>query len=71
MLEIETIKKFCFEVLGDFVDPEEDILIEKARNEFRVIVLRTRGVPKEIIRDDWNTNIIGSALESEPVSLYL
>jgi hypothetical protein len=71
MLEMETVKRFCFEILGDFVDPENDILIEKVRNEFRVIVLRTRGIPKEIIRDEWNTNIVGSALESEPVSLYL
>ena len=71
MLEMETVEKFCFDVLGDFIDPNEDIMIQKVRGEYRVMVLRTRGIPKEIIRDEWNTNIKGTPLENEPVSLYL
>jgi hypothetical protein len=69
MLNRESVENFCFDVLGDFIDPKADIEIEQVRGEFRVFVLRTRGIPKDIIRDEWNRNAKGT--EFEKVSLYL
>lgn len=69
MLTKESVENFCFDVLGDFIDPNSDIMIEQVRGEFRVIVIRTRGIPKDIIRDEWNRNAKGT--EFEKVSLYL
>lgn len=69
MLTKESVENFCFDVLGDFVDPNEDIRIQEVRGEFRVIVIRTRGIPTDIIRDEWNRNAKGT--EFEKVSLYL
>jgi hypothetical protein len=69
MLTRESVENFCFDVLGDFIDPNTDIMIEQVRGEFRVIVIRTRGIPKDIIRDEWNRNAKGT--EFEKVSLYL
>ncbi len=69
MLTTEEIKNFCFDVLGDFIDPKTDIMIQEVRGSFRVMVIRTRGIPKEVIRDEWNRNAQGS--DFEQVSLYL
>jgi hypothetical protein len=69
MLTRESVENFCFDVLGDFIDPKTHVMIEQVRGEFRVIVIRTRGIPKDIIRDEWNRNAKGT--EFEKVSLYL
>ncbi len=69
MLTKESVENFCFDVLGDFVDPKEDIRIQEVRGEFRVLVIRTRGIPTDIIRDEWNRNAKGT--DFEKVSLYL
>ena len=69
MLTTEEIKNFCFDVLGDFIDPKTDIMIQEVRGSFRVMVIRTRGIPKEVIRDEWNRNAQGT--DFEQVSLYL
>jgi hypothetical protein len=69
MLNKESVENFCFDVLGDFIDPKADIEVEQVRGEFRVLVLRTRGIPKDIIRDEWNRNAKGT--DFEKVSLYL
>lgn len=69
MLTKESVENFCFDILGDFVDPKEDIRIQEVRGEFRVIVIRTRGIPTDIIRDEWNRN--AKDTDFEKVSLYL
>lgn len=70
MLTIEKIKDLVFDTLGDFVDPETDVRVEQARDgSFRVIVIRTRGIPKEVIRDEWHHATDGT--EFENVSLYM
>jgi hypothetical protein len=69
MLTKESVENFCFDVLGDFIDPKADVMIEQVRGEFRVIVIRTRGIPTDLIRDEWNRNTKGT--DFEKVSLYL
>jgi hypothetical protein len=69
MLNKESVENFCFDVLGDFIDPKEDIRIQEVRGEFRVLVIRTRGIPTDLIRDEWNRNAKGT--DFEKVSLYL
>jgi hypothetical protein len=69
MLTEKQVEQFCFDVLGDFIDPKEDIRIQEVRGEFRVLVIRTRGIPTDIIRDDWNRNAKGT--EFEKVSLWM
>lgn len=50
----QEIENLVFEVLGDFVDPKKDVEIDELRNgSFRIIVLRSYGVPKEIFWEDW------------------
>lgn len=69
MLTIENVKSFCFDTLGDLVNPK-NIEVEQTRSgKIQVIVLRTGGVPKEVIRDDWNRAAKGTELES--VALFL
>ena len=69
MLTEKQVEQFCFDVLGDFIDPKRDIMINEVRGEFRVMVIRTCGIPKDIIRDEWNRNAQGT--EFEQVSLFL
>jgi hypothetical protein len=70
MLNCDAVKNFCFDVLGDLVSPSS-IEVSQARNgKFNVIVLRTGGVPKEVIRDDWNRQITGTEFEGQVV-LYM
>lgn len=69
MLTTEKIKNFCFDVLGDFVNPKTDLEVEESRGTFRVIVLRTRGIPKDVIRDEWNNQVAGT--EFEKVILFI
>ena len=69
MLTRENVENFCFDVLGDFINPKEDIMIQEARGEFRVLVIRTRGIPMDIIRNEWNRNAKGT--EFEKVSLFM
>lgn len=69
MLTREQVEQFCFDVLGDFIYPENDIIIQEVRGGFRVIVTRLRGVPAEVLRDTWNRNAEGT--EFENVSLYM
>ena len=69
MLNRESVENFSFDVLGDFIDPNSDVMIQEVRGEFRVIVIRTRGIPADMIRDEWNRNAKGT--EFEKVSLYL
>ena len=69
MLTEKQVEQFCFDVLGDFVDPKDDIMIDEVRGEFRVIVRRTRGIPTGIIRYEWNRNAKGT--EFEKVSLWM
>ena len=69
MLTRENVENFCFDVLGDFINPKEDIMIQEVRGEFRVLVIRTRGIPMDIIRDEWNRNVKGT--EFEKVSLFM
>ena len=69
MLTEKEVEQFCFDVLGDFVDPKEDIRIQEVRGEFRVLVIRTHGIPTDIIRDEWNRNAKGT--EFEKVSLWM
>ena len=44
-------------------------MIQEVRGEFRVLVIRTRGIPMDIIRDEWNRNAKGT--EFEKVSLFM
>jgi hypothetical protein len=69
MLTKESVENFCFDVLGDFINHKADVMIEQVRGEFRVIVIRTRGIPTDLIRDEWNRNAKGT--DFEKVSLYL
>lgn len=69
MLTREQVEQFCFDVLGDFIYPENDIIIQEVRGGFRVIVTCLRGAPAEIIRDTWNKNAEGT--DFEKVSLYM
>lgn len=69
MLNREQVEQFCFDVLGDFIYPENDIIIQEVRGGFRVIVTRLRGVPAEVLRDTWNNNAAGT--EFEKVSLFM
>ena len=69
MLNEKQVEQFCFDVLGDFVYPENDIIIQEVRGGYRVIVTRLRGAPADVIRDTWNRNAKGT--EFEKVSLYL
>ena len=69
MLNYESIKNFCFDVLGDFVNPS-NIEIEERAGKFNVMVLRTGGIPKDVIRDEWKQQIAGTELEGKAV-LYL
>ena len=69
MADKKKLEQFCFDVLGDFINPKEDIMIQEARGNFRVMVIRTRGFHKEVIRDTWNREVKGT--EFEQVSLYL
>lgn len=69
MLNREQVEQFCFDVLGDFISPEDDIIIQEVRGEFRVIVTRLRGIPAEVLRDTWNRNAEGT--DFEKVSLFM
>ena len=54
-----TLEDFCFDVLGDFVNPNSiEIMGDK------VIVLRHGDVPAEIIRDEWNRRVQGTEFEN-------
>ena len=69
-MNYESIKNFCFEVLGDFVNPECDIEIEQQRNgKFVVMVLRSRGIPKQVLWDEWSRAAAGT--EFENVTLFV
>ena len=69
MLTEKQVEQFCFDVLGDFVYPENDVIIQEVRGGYRVILTRLRGVPAEVIRDEWNRNAKGT--EFEKVALFM
>lgn len=56
-LTIDRVKDFAFDVLGDFVVPDKDLEISQTKRGFQVIVLRTRGIPKEAIQTTWLYNV--------------
>ena len=60
----QELKDFVFDTLGDFVNPNSDILIDK----YGVIILRNHGIPKEVFFDEWKTKVKGTKFES--VALY-
>lgn len=69
MVNYESVKNFCFDVLGDFINPS-NIDIEERAGKFNVIVLRTGGIPKDVIRDEWRQQIAGTEFEGK-ATLYL
>ena len=69
MLTEKQVEQFCFDVLGDFINPKEDIMIQEVRGNFRVMITRTRGFHKEVLREEWNRNVEGT--EFENVALYI
>lgn len=69
MATVNDVEKAVFEILGDFVDPKQDVMIHEVRGNIRVIVTRTYGIPKDIIRDEWREST--KDLGFENVSLYL
>jgi hypothetical protein len=69
MVNYESVKNFCFDVLGDFINPS-NIDIEERAGKFNVIVLRTGGIPKDVIRDEWQQQIAGTEFEGK-ATLYL
>ena len=69
MVNYESVKNFCFDVLGDFVNPSNIDIGERA-DKFNVIVLRTGGISKDMIRDEWQQQIAGTEFEGK-VTLYL
>lgn len=69
MLTEKEVRDFCFDVLGDMIDPKKDIMIQEVRGEFRVIVLRTHGLPASVIRDEWDQFTKGTKFEK--VALFM
>jgi hypothetical protein len=70
MLNYDSVKNFCFDVLGDFVDPS-NIEIEETRfHKFNVIVLRNGGIPKEVLWDEWKKQTAGTEFEGK-VTLFV
>jgi hypothetical protein len=67
MINYESVKNFCFDVLGDFVNPSNIEIEESRTGKFNVIVLRTGSIPKELIRDEWKQQITGTEFENQVV----
>ena len=67
MVNYESVKNFCFDVLGDFINPSNIEIEETRTGKFNVIVLRTGSVPKELIRDEWKQQVTGTEFESKVV----
>ena len=67
MVNYESVKNFCFDVLGDFVNPSNIEIEETRTGKFNVIVLRTGSIPKELIRDEWKQQVTGTEFESKVV----
>lgn len=67
MVNYESVKNFCFDVLGDFVNPSNIEIEESRTGKFNVIVLRTGSIPKELIRDEWKQQVTGTEFESQVV----
>ena len=69
-MTLQELKDFVFDVLGDFVDPAGIKYIPVAGGKTAVVVLRTGGVPKDIIRDEWKRNTDGNP-DFDQIRLYL
>jgi hypothetical protein len=67
MVNYESVKNFCFDVLGDFVNPSNIEIEESRTGKFNVIVLRTGSIPKELIRDEWKQQVTGTEFENQVV----
>ena len=67
MVNYESVKNFCFDVLGDFVNPSNIEIEESRTGKFNVIVLRTGSIPKELIHDEWKQQVTGTEFESQVV----
>lgn len=63
------LKDFCFDVLGDFVDPSNIMIRQDRHGNWQVIIIRGLVCPKEIIREEWDMQTANT--EFENVSLYL
>lgn len=63
MLTKRKIKKFCVHTIGIFVvNAEQDIIVEKHRGIYEVILQNLRA-PEHIIKDTWNRHSEGTKFE--------
>lgn len=67
MINYESVKNFCFDSLGDFVDPSNIEIEETRTGKFNVIVLRTGSVPKELIRAEFKQQVAGTEFEGKVI----
>lgn len=69
----EKLEKFCFDVLGDFMDAKAYEIERDRRGDWRVIVLYPGMVhaPNEIIHEEWRKQAKGTEFEKVPLIISL
>lgn len=67
--EKEKLEFFCFDVLGDHVDPKNIRVEQDRKGELRVIVLRSPYVPVSFLQEEWDRQVAGTEYENIPLFL--
>ncbi len=70
-MDMNKLKQFAFEVLGDFMPERAYTIQEMSRGRVAIVVIYGGLVeaPAEIVREDWNNAKAGTEFES--VALYM
>lgn len=67
--KLSPLEMFCFDVLGDFINPENIQVGQDRKGNWRVVVVRSWGLNKEFIWDEWKRQTAGTPWDGIP--LYL
>ena len=61
------LKDFCFDVLGDHVDPKNILIQQNRHGDWQVVILRGLCCTKEMIWDDWKYHTKDTKFEGIPL----
>ena len=61
------LRDHVFDVLGDFVKPDDVLVMPDKRTGYRLVCVRTRGLPREFLWDEWRRQTKGTEFEGIPL----
>lgn len=61
------LEEFVFDALGDMVPPSDlEVLPDRKAGGFKVVCMRSHGMPREMLWDEWARQTQGTEFEGVP-----